>query len=272
MKSVDINELTQTADPQLVAEEYGIPMSVKANRVYIECPSHFRVLGKRDGHINNCVLTEHGYHCFSCGTTGNVLKMIADYEGYDYNTFKDKLAVAQELAQRLYPEFLTDYDPKSAPIKTQKIYPFGLKDSDLMYLGLYPTEAEDPRAMRDHKIHHSKLGKARQIPSGDPMIYLYGYVHKVSLVQLYQDEDNREMVDTIILGKAHEQADIISKLMKRHDGSIVLDFLPVEIKNEMFRYVKKVKSVIHAIEDATGLTILPEQVGQHMDTTPQFVL
>lgn len=71
--------LIQTADPRTVAETIGLTIVQKGSNIYSECPSHEKRLGKRDSNVSNCVLTPHGYHCFSCGAKGDVIQMVMDY-------------------------------------------------------------------------------------------------------------------------------------------------------------------------------------------------
>lgn len=75
----DLDRLLECADPQEIADAIGLETKRKGRYVFCECPSHRKVLGKPDNEIGNCVLTDHGYHCFACNTSGTVYQMVMDY-------------------------------------------------------------------------------------------------------------------------------------------------------------------------------------------------
>lgn len=78
---MDLQRLMDDADAATVAEYIGMTLQRKGKHTLIRCPGHFERTGKEDIHIGNCVLTRHGYHCFSCNTTAGVQQMVMEYTG-----------------------------------------------------------------------------------------------------------------------------------------------------------------------------------------------
>ena len=262
---INIKELQSNADPEVVAEAFGIPMEVKANRVSIECPSHYRVLGKRDGRLGNCVLTNHGYHCFACGTTGNVIRMVADYLNMPLDTFEDTLAVAGEIASKCYPEYIEEDGKEFRQKAPARKRPFDLNDQELARLGFHKAVCDDIRYCRDFKVPKDQLpNMVRQIPSGEQNVYLYGFQPSITITDLYQDEDAAPMVEEMIIGKARETFERVKKIKSCFiDGKNVLEYLKGNIKPNMYVAISEMelaaKKVLNAIgEETVTKNIVPQ--------------
>ena len=72
---LDKKKIAEMADPETVAEFIGIPSQKKGSRISILCPDHI------DTHFGSCYLTDRGYHCFSCGASGDVFQMVRSFKG-----------------------------------------------------------------------------------------------------------------------------------------------------------------------------------------------
>ena len=68
--STDIQNLKKVATPREVADLLGLEQKRMGRRVSILCPEH------DDRHHGSCYLTEQGYKCFSCGKSGDIIKMV----------------------------------------------------------------------------------------------------------------------------------------------------------------------------------------------------
>lgn len=98
----DIDEILDNITGRDVAEHFGLEIIHKGAYDFIHCPGHIDRLGKEDRKANNCVLLEHGYHCYACGETVGILRMIEEIEGcskYDAIGIAGDIAGGRELYQ-----------------------------------------------------------------------------------------------------------------------------------------------------------------------------
>lgn len=77
--------LREEATGIAVAEYIGMDIRRKGAYNFILCPGHPKVLGRRDNTMSNCVLTNKGYRCFSCGQSKDVFEMVSEYYEYELN-------------------------------------------------------------------------------------------------------------------------------------------------------------------------------------------
>lgn len=80
----DLDYLNESADSREIAEAIGMETRRKGKYVFCECPSHKKILGREDHNLGNCILTNHGYHCFACGANGSVFDMVMDFKNCSF--------------------------------------------------------------------------------------------------------------------------------------------------------------------------------------------
>lgn len=177
----DIELLIHTVTPQAVAEAIGLSVVRKGSHTYCECPSHEKRLGKRDSNVSNCVLTPHGYHCFSCGAKGDVIQMVMDYCNMSF-------VKAAELISSITGGNYT------LGTENAKKQPFSAEE--LALIGL--TSISNPDGDAGKEI----LGVSRFRPKdrnffrrGDEYV-IYATQRKITLTQLYAEDE--EMYYTLI--------------------------------------------------------------------------
>lgn len=69
---LDKEAIKEAADIQIVAEEIGIPMSMRGRKPMILCPCH------DDEHFGSCFLNleKNTFKCYSCGAHGDVFRLV----------------------------------------------------------------------------------------------------------------------------------------------------------------------------------------------------
>lgn len=79
----DKKSILEYADCLEIADMLGIEKNVRGNKVYIACPEHIKNTGRRESKIDNCILSEKGYYCFSCLAKGNAISLVMNYLDVD---------------------------------------------------------------------------------------------------------------------------------------------------------------------------------------------
>lgn len=82
--SYDKDKILDEVTGFMVADMTGVEQRRKGKNTWIYCPGHIEVLGKIDSTMSNCILTEHGYYCFSCAKGANVITMTMQIIGCSY--------------------------------------------------------------------------------------------------------------------------------------------------------------------------------------------
>ena len=241
----DIDKLIEASNSLDVAEAIGLPIKRSGRNIFCECPSHRKVLGKDDNNISNCVLTPHGYTCFSCGAKGTVLQMVMDYCNVPFPKALDIVAGVTGGNFRISNEI------------PQKRQPFNAEDLDLIGV----TSVANPEGNAGKEI----IGVTKIRPDskvffrkGDESV-LYSSVKRITLNQLFTEDES--LYFEIIEESAKAALEKYQKLFdcfndrNREIFQRVYDILAVEgeingslvaeIKNVLLLNIKKVKNILN---------------------------
>lgn len=125
----DIEEIMDNISGRDVADYFGLEVTHKGAYDFIHCPGHFDRLGKEDVKANNCILTDHGYHCFACGESVGAIRMIEEIDGC--STY-EAIGIAGDIAggREIYQINQGVTDPGEIQKKER------LSSSDLKFIGL----------------------------------------------------------------------------------------------------------------------------------------
>ncbi len=90
-----------------IAESVGISVRYAGSAYHIHCPGHILRLGKEDANDGSCVLTDTGYHCFSCGESIDVFEMLQEATGCTFiqavNLVANYCGVQEKPIEQLFP-------------------------------------------------------------------------------------------------------------------------------------------------------------------------
>lgn len=247
----DTDSLIQSATPQTVAEAIGLSIVRKGSHTYCECPSHEKRLGKKDSNVSNCVLTAHGYHCFSCGAKGDVIQMVMDYCNMPF-------VKAAELVSSITGG---NYTLEEETVKKQ---PFSA--DELTLIGL--TSIANPDGDTGKEI----LGTSRFRPEnrcffrrGDEYV-IYASEKKITLTQLYTESEDIyytliEKNAEIALKKYKELLDAFvnrgGETFEKIYNSLTIDgkvngALLTAIRNIFFKNVQKTEKILEKAKKGSG--------------------
>lgn len=243
---IDVEKLVEASDSLDVAESIGLPIKRAGKNIYCECPSHRKILGREDSNISNCVLTPHGYHCFACGASGNVIQMVMDYCNV---TFPQALERVSKITGGNF------YVSKGVE-DTVKKQPFSAEDLELIGM----TSVANPEGDAGREI----LGVSRFRPKsnvffrrGDEYV-IYSSVKRITLNQLFAE--NKKLYFELIEENAKIALDKYKNLYNcfnnrgselfqsvfeilsvegEMDGSLV-----AEIKNAFLLNIKRVEKIL----------------------------
>ena len=127
--------LREEATGIVVAEYIGMDIRRKGAYNFILCPGHIKVLGRRDNTISNCVLTNKGYKCFSCGQTKDVFEMVSEYYEFELNQKLSFMEVCGIIGDALGGRHLYWISGENKPIiRISKLSP-----DDYEIIGLNPS-------------------------------------------------------------------------------------------------------------------------------------
>lgn len=157
---LDKAQILRDADPEIVAEYIGIPMQRKGSRMSILCPSH------PDKHFGNCHLTRYGYHCFSCGASGDVIKMVQEFTDCSFSEALEIVADTCGGADKYNVNSLKQEDIRSflKPAQRQAI---DLKDGPV-YKPVFVSDIEDEC---NEFIENSQLRLRKDVQWSDGIPY-----------------------------------------------------------------------------------------------------
>lgn len=127
--TIDIDKVISSVNALDVAEYLGMEINHKGKYNFILCPGHEKITGHADTKANNCVLTDHGYHCFTCNKSENVITMVSQYTGM---SFSQALNLVAEIAggEDLFAV------KNSKDMYTMRL---PLSNEELLVIGLKPT-------------------------------------------------------------------------------------------------------------------------------------
>lgn len=201
-----------------IADVLGIEQRKRGKNTYIRCPEHVQNTGKLENVIDNCVLYESGYHCFSCQANGNVInlvqhvmqvsakeacKFICEYLGGDVSAFCSNSSTPWQMRLPLTPKELGLLGLCS---KATVLHP---KFSDICKI---PKD----EVMDDYELLPD-LSRYLDEESGAPE-YVYGEKECVMLQTLYQEEP--DVFFDLVYGKLEELEEV-------HQFIMTTDFLNV---------------------------------------------
>ena len=126
-KYANYKDVLESVSCEDAANMLGLKMVKKGGNTYVQCPFHEKILGKRDAHIGNCSIYDHGKrcHCWSCGGNGNAIEMVMAYLDLPFKQAVDQLA--EGVAPHLIRDQGTDRDKQP-----RKIYPFTEQELELL--------------------------------------------------------------------------------------------------------------------------------------------
>ena len=182
MAFYDAERLIEDADAELVAEYINMEMRKKGNYVYIKCPGHLEHSGKEDTNFGSCLLTQKGYHCFTCNRTVSLPNMIMESENVSYSEalgiIGDALGGREHYI--LEGKVSKDYD------KQEKI----LSNEDLEMIGLSSTISFDLLCFPDNSkqyIQQCNYNAKPDYMNFNAEYYIASKNHTVSLKSLLNE-------------------------------------------------------------------------------------
>lgn len=241
----NVELLVEMADSEDVADAIGLPTKRKGKHVYCECPSHRKVLGREDGNISNCILTDRGYKCFSCGASGDVLQMVMDYCNVPFTKALEVVASVTGGNFKI-----------SSSGSAVKKHPFSAED--LALIGM--TSVANPEGDAGREI----IGVSKFRPEtgaffrrGDEYV-LYSTTKRITLNQLFAEDE--KMYYSLVKENAEaalEKYKSLHACFNNRSGELfqkVFDILSVEgsvdgsliteIKNNFLLNIKRVEKIL----------------------------
>lgn len=91
---LDKRSILEESTGMMVAQYFGLDIVSRGSRNYIKCPGHVDRLGREDKNIGNCVLTEKGYHCYSCNKSVDTIGMVREIANCE---FADALKILADM-------------------------------------------------------------------------------------------------------------------------------------------------------------------------------
>lgn len=240
-----INDLYKAVTPLSVCEEFDIETRQKSNRYWIRCPAHKRVLGKEDRNISNCVLTKRGFHCWACGTTGDIFDMVGYYLDMPMENFADKLKVAELIAERMAPEYLGDNEPS----KRDELPQLPFNKSDLAKIGLRDVRSFTPEwPTSEHPTSITKQKDGMWEYGSDQERYYQVTPVSYSLRAFYNED--AEGFLTMVIQKAYEAYHKSKDLLSGH---MDLSEFPKDSQDMIFRLLSERMKAAERILKRVGI-------------------
>jgi len=136
----DIEKIKEDATPIGILKYLSKPCVKSGNSLFIECPTHKKVLGKVDQHISNCVINvddfDKAFYCHGCNTSGSGFDMIAGYLDLDLqNDFSEILRIAGESCGGS-EYYVVENSQQTKKTKNKNLEDFRLTSEELALLGL----------------------------------------------------------------------------------------------------------------------------------------
>lgn len=72
----DDEKILADADMHDVCNMLGVRMRKRGSSTFIACPEHISRTGREDVSCDKCGIKKGYYHCFSCGASGNVIRLV----------------------------------------------------------------------------------------------------------------------------------------------------------------------------------------------------
>jgi len=226
-----------------VADFFGLRVEKRFDRYAIECPFHESVLGKPDRNLGNCVTSSNnGFrtcHCFSCGESGNVVKVAMAQTGLKYSEAIDYLA------EHLAPDLLEE---ERTELKTAKqICP--VSQEELEAIGLV-TQSSVIRALNAGGSRREALGCSTDtvLRLSIPEIpeFTACDIESVPFRNFYAESPEAALV--MMQGKAQERKESLQALLSRismfPDGQ-----MRFVIETDVHKTVRKVEDILDKIKE-----------------------
>lgn len=201
----EISELLEQVNCSDLAEYLGIEQVKKGKRIYIRCPEHVKNTGKEERKIDNCILSENGYHCFSCQAHGNAISLVRNFLEVDFKT------ACKEISK-----FMGCEDFFQGCNMEGDYMPFSSKELRLLDLKS-AVYVEEPKEWTNYKMaeddipyEYKRLNYSHVLENGEPE-YLYGEEERIMLNQLYKEEP--EVFFWFLKGKLEEKEKLLCFLL-----------------------------------------------------------
>lgn len=208
MAYYDQERLNEEANSQIIADYLGIESEIKGSRTWIKCPGHFARMGKEDRNFGNCVLTEHGYHCFACNKIIHQTQMVMEFADCDYN---EALGIIGDALGGRENYLL------SGDVLKQHTIEKALSAEDLELIGLVPNVSIDiVESLSNDKKQIVQDELIPVIPSTGSQFDFELYcatTHKSYSIRLLKNEDP-ETYYRLIRQKAKESMDKYQKMIE----------------------------------------------------------
>lgn len=218
-------KILEDTDMLEICQKFDIRTVRRGSNTFISCPEHVNRVGKADRDFDKCYIKKGHYYCFSCGASGNVIRLV-----------QNTLRCSGYEARKQICESLGGISPyiDSAYNAADEI-PYNKKE--LEALGLYTVAyGEVPRCLTDNKreieesqfyegtesvrsaLYLDENGRPKIMGSQDaisyPLIsYLYMGCSRVStnLRELYKED--KETFFWLINNKANEMSERYETLL-----------------------------------------------------------
>lgn len=149
-------KILEDADMMDICKKFDIKTVCRGSNTFISCPDHINRVGKADRDYDKCYIKKGHYYCFSCGASGNVIRLV-----------QTTLGCSGYEARRQICESLGGVAPYvDSNYSTADEIPYNKKE--LEALGLHMVAyGEIPRCLTDDKteIEGSKLFESMEARS-----------------------------------------------------------------------------------------------------------
>ncbi len=249
MGRYNIKLILAEADCSTIADMLGIVGVKKGKNNYIECPEHFKRTGKKESKFDNCILSERGYYCFSCGASGNVIRLVQNHLN---KTEDEACKIICELLgneeRYIFTGKKTYFPLSKEEIETIGLHPY-VKAENILNMDIDKSSSEDgPLKVIVPKFRVTKQRRENWDLSAD--YYLFGTHHTETLYSLY-DED-KEVFNEIIIGKTIEAYKNYDWL---YTSGIADEYLSPESSYSFKGYAKRKRKMCIGILERFGVEI-----------------
>lgn len=245
----NLDFLIESADPVEVAEAIGIETKRLGKNVYCTCPSHQRMLGREDNTVGNCIITPHGYHCFACGASGDVIQMVEDFCGL---SFYEAVKTIAKITGVNFSQIRCKTDYKELPFSAEDLELIGLAalsnpkgDAGKTILGASDYRPLSGAFFRrgDEYITYASVKKIslHQVFFEDEKLY-YKLISENARIALKKYED----LYSSFQNRGSETFSRLFELLSK-SGSIDVKMM-AEIKNILLLNMKRVRKILEKAE------------------------
>lgn len=197
MAYYDGERILADADTVDVAEYIGLDVIHRGKNNLIKCPGHLKRLHREDNNFGSCILTDHGYTCFACGTSVSLLDMVCEVKSCNKNEAYG--IIADSLGGR--DQYVISGNVDTSNIERHKI----LHNEDLELLNISPIIRYDEIGFIDNSKSYIKdCGYFVQYDQFNmrASYFLATKSHSISLKTLLNEAP--EIYYTLIKNKAYE--------------------------------------------------------------------